>query len=192
MRSCFQFRDQSVYDHGLSVRRWYIELRDHLLDGDALTSVWRLPDWIGHPLLREILGGLDETIMDSYQVFHDCGKPTCRIVDADGHQHFPDHANVSRERWLECSNGSASAHEVADLIGMDMDAHLLKPDDVDGFASRPQAIPLLLTALCEVHSNATMFGGIESDGFKIKWKKLNKLGGRIINAIVAQRQSRDL
>jgi hypothetical protein len=41
----------------------------------------------------------------------------------------------------------------------------------------------LLTGLCEIHSNARMFGGIESTGFKIKWKHLDKMGKRIIERI---------
>lgn len=39
---------------------------------------------------------------------------------------------------------------------------------------------LLVTALAELHSNAAMFGGIESTSFKIKWKKLDKLGKKLI------------
>jgi hypothetical protein len=38
------------------------------------------------------------------------------------------------------------------------------------------AMSLLLTALAEVHSNANMFGGIESISFKSKWKKIDKRG----------------
>src|SRR3546814_20997329 len=57
--------------------------------------------------------------------------------------------------------------EIGDLIGMDMDVHLLKGDDVESFSKRPQARALLITALSEVHANASMFGGIESTSFKI-------------------------
>jgi len=63
---------------------------------------------------------------------------------------------------------------------MDMDVHLLKDAGVDGFSSRPEAATLLLTALAEIHSNAEMFGGIESTSFKIKWKQLNRRGKKIL------------
>lgn len=42
---------------------------------------------------------------------------------------------------------------------------------------------LLITGLCEIHSNAVMFGGIDSQSFKIKHKKLNRLGKNIVKKI---------
>ena len=65
---------------------------------------------------------------------------------------------------------------------MDMDIHLLKADGIEEFASRPEAATLLLTSLAEIHSNAAMFGGIDSTSFKIKWKHINKRGKKIIEA----------
>lgn len=180
MRSCFQFESQSVLDHGLSVRSWFVELRDHFARGAVLSSEWRLPDWLGRPLFESI--AIDDSLLALYQVYHDCGKPQCLVVDAEGRQHFPNHAAASRERWLECSDGGPEALVVADLIGMDMDVHLLRPSGLEEFAAREQAIPLLLTGLCELHSNALMFGGIDSTGFKIKYKRLDRLGRRIADA----------
>jgi len=46
--------------------------------------------------------------------------------------------------------------------------------------SSEHAFSLLVAALCELHANAKMFGGIESTSFKIKWKKLNKRGKQIV------------
>jgi hypothetical protein len=100
------------------------------------------------------------------------GKPTCRTVDADGRQHFPDHAAVSETVWLD----HGGSRDIGTLIGMDMDAHLLKGDGLEEFASRPQAMALMLTALAEVHANAGMFGGTSSTSFKIKHKHLDKRG----------------
>ena len=68
-------------------------------------------------------------------------------------------------------------------MAMDMDAHLLKSDGVAEFAARPQATALLLTALAEVHSNAAMFGGADSDSFKIKAKHLDRRGGQVMAEI---------
>jgi hypothetical protein len=71
---------------------------------------------------------------------------------------------------------------VADLIGMDMDVHLLSASGVEEFSRRSQALPLLMTGLCEIHSNAQMFGGTDSPGFKIKYKNIDRFGSRIVGA----------
>lgn len=183
MRECFQFQTMSVLDHGLSVHEWYRDLYAHLTEGKPLQRLWRMPDWITDPLIPQKL--LDFELLQTYQVYHDCGKPFCRTVDDLGRQHFPDHAEASRKRWLECSDGSPEALRIAHLIAMDMDAHLLKADGIAEFAAREEAISLLVTALCEIHSNADMFGGIESTNFKIKWKQLDKTGKRILTHIRA-------
>jgi hypothetical protein len=59
----------------------------------------------------------------------------------------------------------------------------MKSDAIEEFAKHPEAISLLITGLCELHSNAQMFGGIESTSFKIKWKHLSKMGKRILEQI---------
>ena len=69
---------------------------------------------------------------------------------------------------------------IGSLIAGDMRAHLASPSDVDSFCSSPFAATWILTAFAELHSNAQMFGGIESTSFKIKWKKLNKFCRRIL------------
>lgn len=125
---------------------------------------------------------MNDSLMELYQVFHDCGKPLCRTVDEHGRQHFPGHAEVSRRTWIECSDGSPGAMHVADLIGMDMDIHLMTASGIEEFSMRPQAMALLLTALCEVHSNSQMFGGIDSPGFRMKYKKIDRFGARIVGA----------
>jgi len=69
---------------------------------------------------------------------------------------------------------------------MDMNIHSLKDVGVNDFAQKEGAATLLLTGLAEIHSNAEMFGGIESTSFKIKWKQINKRGkkiSRIINTL---------
>lgn len=174
MRSCNQTSGMTILEHGEMVAAYYRDLIGHIRDGKPLTYEWRLPDWIDNPLLLE--GLPSDEIMGEYHLFHDVGKPFCRTVDADGRQHFPDHAAVSRKTWLEAGGDE----EIGELIGMDMDIHLLSGDGVEEFATRPQACALLLTGLAEVHANASMFGGIESTSFKIKWKHLNKRGKAIL------------
>ena len=179
MRTCEQAPGLSVLQHGLMVRDRYSELVAHLRGLTPLKHEWRLPNWIGNPILLERLPP-DET-MARYHVFHvriNCGKPTVLTI-VDGRRHFPGHATASELAYL----ASGGEPDIAALIGMDMDIHFLKDVGVAAFALRPQACGLLLTGLAEVHANASMFGGIGSDSFKAKWKTLDRRGKAILVAI---------
>lgn len=177
MRSCQQTEGMSVLQHGMMVAAYYEDLIEHLEDGEPLAYEWRLPQWASRP---EVLDGPPaRDVMHAYHVFHDCGKPFCLEIDEEGRRHFPDHAAVSKRVWLEAGGDP----EVGELIGMDMDAHLLKADGLAEFASRPQAKALLLTALAEIHANAHMFGGLGSTSFKIKWKHIDKRGRQVLDLI---------
>jgi hypothetical protein len=180
MRSCEQTSGITVLRHGEMVRDHYRDLVSHLRDGTPLEFEWRLPDWIRDPMLLGFLP--DDGTMAEYHLFHDVGKPACRTVDDEGRQHFPDHAAVSARVWRE----AGGCEEVAHLIASDMDVHLLKAEGVEAFAARPEAIALLLTGLSEVTANASMFGGIESTSFKIKYKNIEKRGRAVVKAIAAR------
>jgi hypothetical protein len=174
MKTCEQMPGLSVLAHGLLVQKHYRDLIGHIRDGAPLALEWRLPEWVHDP---EILSRIfDDAVMDRYIVHHDCGKPRCLTIDEDGRRHFPGHASASREVWLEAGGDM----EAAELIGMDMDVHLLKEEGVTEFAARPQAIALLVTGLSEIHANADLFGGISSVGFKMKWKQIDKRGRSIL------------
>lgn len=174
MQNCPQTNLQSVYQHGLSVRDHIFELISFLETGH-IQGDWKLPSWI-HKYQEELLRHLlPKDIIEEYTVYHDCGKPYCLVVDADGKRHFPNHAEVSYQTWLKIT-----AHEqVANLMRMDMMIHTIKAVDIEEFVKYPEAITLLLAGLAEVHSNAKMFGGLESDSFKIKWNQINKRGNAI-------------
>ncbi len=191
MRTCLQTAGMDVLQHGHDVNKHFSELVDLIVDDIPTADAWRLPEWIRHPIIRGQLvhPNTDRESIDLYQVYHDCGKPMCLTVDEEGRRHYPNHAEVSKARWLECSDGSSIALYIARLIGKDMLVHTAKPSEVVELARDPDIIVLLLTALAEVHSNAAMFGGTDSTSFKIKWKHLNRIGGRIVDAIVAQGQS---
>jgi hypothetical protein len=176
MRACEQMPGLSVLAHGEMVANYFNDLEAIVRRGEEPKYEWRLPEWVGDERLWSRLAS--RTILARYQLFHDAGKPFCRIVDEDGRQHFPDHARVSKEVWLSLGE----CPEVGELIGMDMDIHLLKDDGVAEFAKRPQASSLLLTGLSEIHANASMFGGIDSTSFKIKWKHINQRGKAILRA----------
>lgn len=170
---CEQMPSMSVLQHGQSVHNYYLDLHQHIHHDTPLKYQWRLPQWIQEQALWEKANSL-ETI-SLYHTYHDCGKPRCRMVDQDGRAHFPNHAAVSEAVWREIGGPES----VARLIGMDMDAHLLKDEGIAEFAARPEAATLLITALAEIHSNASMFGGVESTSFKMKWKHLDRRGKKI-------------
>ena len=177
MENCEQSPGTSVLDHGKSVWCFYKDLISHLRDKTQLEYEWRLPEWVYDPILLNC--PYDELTIKDYLIFHDCGKPYCRTVDDEGRHHFPDHAQVSKKTWLSVDGNS----KVAQLIGMDMDIHLLKGDEVCAFAKREEATSLLLSGLSEIHSNASMFGGIESTSFKIKRKQINRRGKAILKEL---------
>jgi len=174
MRETEQMPGLSVLDHGLLVADHFRDLADHVRTGAPLRFAWKLPDWVRDPRLWARLPA-DETL-ERYQTFHDCGKPSCLVLGEDGRRHFPDHARVSKEVWLSLGE----CPEVAELIGMDMDVHLLKDEGVAEFAARPQAAALVLTGLAEIHANAGLFGGIESTSFRIKYKQIDRRGKAIL------------
>lgn len=175
MAECEQTKGQSVLQHGASVREHYLALVDHLHGKVDLNQFdnWRLPDWVDEfkGQLRDSL--VDVWVMERYLTMHDCGKPEVREVDADGRVHFPNHAEVSARVFAE---HYADEEQAAWLVAHDMDAHMLKAVDVPEFAKNTEAVSQMLAALAEVTSNASMFGGIESTSFKIKWKQLNQRG----------------
>jgi len=98
MISCDQMPGLSIMDHGQMVARYYKDLVNHLRNGADLENEWRLPDWINDPIILENL--LPDDIMETYHIYHDCGKPRCIEWDEDGKRHFPNHAECSKETWL--------------------------------------------------------------------------------------------
>lgn len=178
MSNCYQMPGMTVLEHGRLVRTYLFDLIGYLKTGQCRFE-WKLPSWIdqyGQCLLSQLP---PDSILDEYTVYHDCGKPYCRKVDEAGRQHFPNHAAISAQVW-GAANGS---NEACRLMAMDMDMHCLKADGVEEFAFRPEAATLMLTALAEVHANSTMFGGVDSTGFKIKWKHLDKRGRQVCEAM---------
>ncbi len=174
MTACEQTSGMSVLRHGELVRLHYRQLIAFLRNGKALPEVWRLPEWVSDPRLLQRL--LPDSVVETYALYHDCGKPSVRTVDADGRQHFPGHAAASERIWLEIGGDA----QIGRLMGMDMDIHTIKDIDVPEFASRPEAATLLLVGLSEIHANASMFGGVDSVSFKMKWKQIDKRGRAIL------------
>ena len=179
MSACEQSKSQSVLQHGESVKKYLFDLLDHLRTGKELEYSWRLPDWVytyKELLLSNIVSN---DILEMYTVYHDIGKPFCLVIDDVGKRHFPNHAQVSYDVF----NSVFSCHMAADLILHDMDIHLLKSDGIEDFCKHPNAITSLIVGISELHSNAHMFGGIETDSFKIKLKSITKNGKKILGII---------
>lgn len=174
MQRCPQTDTQSVYQHGISVRDHLFELIDFLEIG-KITEQWKLPEWLTTYRSQIKNSLLSKEIISEYAIFHDCGKPYCLTIDELGKRHFPDHARVSARTWIRIGGDI----QIAKLIEMDMVIHTIKAAELDEFIKHPEAITLLLAGLAEVHSNAKMFGGLESESFKIKWNQINKRGKAI-------------
>lgn len=176
-----QTRGQTIYQHGLSVQQHLFDLISHLKTGSDLSD-WRLPSWL-LDFKEQILANLhSEDVLAAYTLFHDVGKPFCRVVDMDGKVHFPNHAAVSREAYLKASGDLI----VSNLIGWDLLIHISSSEDIKLYCniwSIKDAVTLLLTALSELHSNSILFGNndnLESISFKIKYKQIEKRGKQIL------------
>lgn len=171
MRQCMQFNTLNTLDHGKQVAAFYFDLVSHIKNGSPLKFAWSdLPDWASHPAIID--HQMDFDMCQRYQTYHDCGKPFCLTIDADGKRHFPDHAQVSKKIWLDYGGDPLEA----ELMGKDMDLHLLKAEDTAQWAASNRELgpTLLLTAWSEIHANAVMFGGLDSESFKIKAKRLRQ------------------
>lgn len=181
MQQCPQTPTQSVYQHGISVKEHLLQLID-FLDTGQISGDWRFPEWLTEYRAQLKSKLLPQEIIEEYALYHDCSKPYCIQYDSDGKKHFPNHAELSCQKWLEVGGNE----EAAILMKMDMDIHCLKDKDVEEFCHRPQAITLLLTGLAEVISNAKMFGGFDSTSFKIKYKQIDKRGAAICRKLFQQ------
>lgn len=174
MKTTQQTAKQSVLQHGLSVYSHTYSLlhRTH-------SSPFRLPQWWDeyeeelckhlHPLKA----------IKHYTVWHDVGKPLCRMQDERG-THFPNHAAVSSQTWMDHAPAGPDKETVGRLIANDMAFHTMSVEAILALGlSDSDLATLLVVSLAELHSNAAMFGGIESDGFKGKWKKWSKTAHKI-------------
>ncbi len=181
MKNCQQTENQSIYQHGISVRDHAFQLINYLETGIIIGN-WKLPEWLASYNKQILHNLMPKDIIEEYTVYHDCGKAYCLSFDENGRKHFINHAELSYLKWLEVGGSK----EAATLMKMDMDIHKLKDYDVDEFCKRPQAITLLLVGLAEIISNSIMFGGFNSINFKIKFKQIDKRGKRICKILFGE------
>jgi len=114
--------------------------------------------------------------MSNYLRYHDCGKPICRSQDETGRQHFPNHAEVSAKLW----QGLGGHPDEAWLMSNDMLLHIGSAADCDVLKGHRLAPALIFASLAEVHSNAEMFGGMDTDSFKAKAKQLERRASQLV------------
>ena len=179
MDSCEQAKGQSVLQHGYSVKNYLFDLLNHLRNGSVLKYEWNIPEWLYENKDFILSSLVDDKTLKLYTIFHDIGKPYCLQIDSDGKRHFPNHAEVSYNIFIDNFNNDVAA----ELIRHDMDIHILKPSGVDEFVKNKYCITSLIVGLSELHSNAKMFGSLESDSYKIKKKSIFKNGEKIIKTI---------
>jgi hypothetical protein len=192
MKDCEQSPGQSVYEHGRSVwynYKWNIsEILAYGCDDERSQKTmakngWKYPDWFVKYDEELAWERLSDSIISDYTLYHDCGKPYCKIIDEKGRPHFPEHAKVSYQVWNAVNKDrppSERGEHVAELIRRDMEIHTLKAKELDHFCrDNYKAITLLLVGLAEIHSNAEMFGGMNSISFKVKWKQIDRRGRAI-------------
>jgi hypothetical protein len=176
MAACPQTTTQSVLDHGYSVWSYTQKILNKDVDD------FKIPDWLQDNYDEIIANVHHHSIIEEYNVLHDCGKPYCLTIDEEGKRHFPNHAEVSKQTYKSLPVGNVvNADIVANLIGWDMVLHTATADEIQAMNFSKQDIyTLLVTALAEIHSNANMFGGLDSVSFKSKWKKLDRRGNMIV------------
>lgn len=177
MLECEQRSGQNMLQHGESVRDHLMDLVEFLRNPHYTPKFqWRYPRW----LLSHAKSLVDKLpadhVLEKYALWHDCGKPFCKTTTEDGKVQYPNHAKVSADIFRELY---PEQEDVARLIEMDMDIHTMSADAIPEFCKKPEAITLLLSGLAALHSNATLFGGLQSESFKIKWKHLDKRGNAI-------------
>lgn len=141
----------------------------------------RIPDWYHEYIdrIRPVLPSADT--IKKYCIAHDLGKAFCLTIDENGKRHYPNHEEISEQKWLELAEESDDKALIAKLIRNDMVFHREKPDEIIARKLQPKiAFTLLLSALAAIHANADAFGGRESDSFKIKLKALDKRAKKVL------------
>ncbi len=174
MHNCLQTNGMTIFEHGIMVCDFFTELHNHIVHSDPLKYEWHLPEDFINFYKNTALELESLETMQTYALYHDCGKSECLVIDENGRRHFPNHSQVSYDEWMKITQDE----RIGWYILHDMDLHIFKGECLDDTLVDPRAINLLLMAYSEIHANASMFGGIESTSFKIKKKKLDKAFNR--------------
>lgn len=168
------------------VSQYFFDLYSNLQFNSKLQYNWKIPSWLIENKDIILKNLLPLNILTTYQMYHDIGKPYCKTYQLDDKTkyHFDNHANISANIYKSIDNNEI----IYKLIKRDMDIHLIKANQLEDFIGKSKldfniAISLLITGLTEIHANAEMFGGIESNSYKIKYKQIDLRGKQIIKLI---------
>lgn len=69
---------------------------------------------------------------------------------------------------------------IRELIKNDMLVHRVRSHNFEEFLKTPNVITHIVVGLAEMNANASMFGGITSDSYKMKYKNWSKFSKRIL------------
>lgn len=170
MSTCEQAPGLNMLQHGQAVHDHYRRLIAQIEANEAPC-----------PILAEIHARFalpPAADLERYHLYHDCGKHLVLTVDAEGKRRYPGHAEASAAQYALLFPDDTRGQQ---LVRKDMDFHTLRGDELDALCQDPLAPVLYVTAWAEVYANATLFGGLQSDSFKIKAKRLIQAGKKLLN-----------
>lgn len=194
MKQCFQVEGMNMLQHGELVHEWF----QFLIGRNSGSKEHKKPEWFDFLKERHYTNFLRyEREIYTYHRYHDCGKPYCEKYGLSGSDNretrFPEHHYHSFRIFQNIDFSSNDKFQFKEVrrksiekwINHDMVIHTknkttIKEEFLDPFNwGEMDAVILLFTALSELHANAQMFGGIQSDSFKIKYKKVTGNGKMI-------------
>lgn len=161
-----------MLQHGQLVHEKYKQLLEDIARGECRYS--------GLKMLLDNCELPETEKLAQYHIYHDCGKHLSLTIDEDGKKHFPNHAEMSA---LQYSHLFPNDEFTTSLIRKDMDFHTLRGDDIAELCKDPLAPILYLTAWAEIEANAEMFGGRDSQSYKIKAKRLIQSGKKLLQTL---------
>lgn len=182
MKSFEQTKGQTIYQHGLSVWEQAKKICSGQYEG------MKIPDWFKENHFIIVNQTVPYKTLKRYCIFHDCGKPFCQEIDEQGNIRFPDHADISAEKYAIAFPQDRDGYL---LTKHDMALHTWSSKEIEGLCrglGKNLCFSLIISAFAELHSNANMFGGIESTSFKIKWKKVNQRSRQIFKYFESAKQ----
>lgn len=178
MRNTYQFQNIDMLQHGEMVFNEYQKLMNAIKNKDEgyFKEIGFSFDWEFIDNLYE--NQYDMETMQSYQIYHDCGKHLSKTIDENGKIHYPNHAQHSSDLYGQYFDNPIAQ----DLILKDLNFHTFKCEQMNQWLeeeNKKTLASLYLTAWSEILANASMFGGIDSDSFKIKRKRLIQHGKKL-------------
>jgi len=162
MTQCEQAPGLNMLQHGEAVHEQFKLLKAEDFSEDLQKLFKRLPP---------------AEVLKPYHIYHDCGKHLCLEVGDDGKRRFPDHAEWSYKQYLHLFPDDVMT---ATLIRMDLGFHTYRGEELLKLCKHPLAPILYFTAWAEINANAEMFGGRESESYKIKRSRLIQAGKKLV------------